>query len=383
MSGAGDPSVSSVLVGSGAGAYPVLVGEGLLGHLPDLLREYAPAHRYAIVADDNVARLYGEDAVERCGRAGLRAELFAFPHGESSKTRERWSILTDRMLDAGLGRDAAVVALGGGVTGDLAGFVAATYLRGIPLVQVPTSMVAMVDASVGGKTGVDVRAGKNLVGAFHAPRVVVADPEATRTLPLEERAQGLAEAVKHGAIVDDGYFDRLDREASPLMAGDVAATRAAVLRSVQIKARVVSEDERESGVRQILNFGHTLGHALEAASSWSIGHGSAVAAGMVLEARLGEELGVTESGTAARVAGTLARFGLGTVARDAADEATVLGFLGADKKARRGRPRFVLLARVGAVEHAGGWSREVPEEAVRALVAQVLGEEASSDRVTS
>jgi 3-dehydroquinate synthase len=383
VSDAGDPSVSSVLVGSGAGAYPVLVGEGLVAHLPDLLREYAPAHRYAVVSDDNVAALYGEDAVDRCRRDGMTADLFSFPHGEASKTREQWSILTDRMLAAGLGRDAAMVALGGGVTGDLAGFVAATYLRGIPLVQVPTSMVAMVDASVGGKTGVDVRAGKNLVGAFHAPRVVLADPETTRTLPLEERAQGLAEAVKHGAILDDAYFDRLGEEAGPLMEGDVPATRSAVLRSVQIKARVVSEDERESGLRQILNFGHTLGHAIEAAASWSIGHGSAVAAGMVLEARLGEALGVTEAGTARRVTDTLTRFGLGTVPRGVVDEAAVLGFLGADKKARRGQPRYVLLERVGAVESTRGWSRDVPHAAVVALLAEAFGAETAADGVTT
>ncbi len=382
MSDPGDPTVSSVLVGSGSGAYPVLVGEGLLAHLPDLLREYAPAHRYAIVSDDNVAALYGEDATARCRGEGLNADLFSFPHGEASKTREQWSILTDRMLAAGLGRDAVVVALGGGVTGDLAGFVAATYLRGIPLVQVPTSMVAMVDASVGGKTGVDVRAGKNLVGAFHAPRVVLADPQVTRTLPSMERAQGLAEAVKHGAILDDAYFDRLGEEASPLMAGDVAATRASVLRSVQIKARVVSEDERESGLRQVLNFGHTLGHAIEAAASWSIGHGSAVAAGMVLEARLGEDLGVTKDGTAKRLTDTLARFGLGTVPRDVVDEAAVLGFLGADKKARRGQPRYVLLERVGVVENTHGWSRDVPHAAVAALLAEVLGDR-KADGVTS
>lgn len=381
MSPAGDP-VSEVRVGSGAGAYPVMVGAGLLRRLPELLGTYARAHRYALVADDNVASLYGADVVEGCRGAGLRVDLFTFPQGEASKTREQWSFLTDRMLEAGLGRDAAVVALGGGVTGDLAGFVAATYLRGIPLVQVPTSMVAMVDASVGGKTGVDVRAGKNLVGAFHAPRVVVADPETTRTLPREERAQGLAEAVKHGAILDDAYFERLHEDASGLLAGDVDATRATVLRSVELKARIVGEDERESGLREILNFGHTLGHAFEAAAGYAIGHGSAVAAGMVLEARLGEELGVTRGGTADRLAQTLSRFGLGSVPTHAVDEGAVLGFLGADKKARRGRPRYVLLERVGAVDHGPGWSREVPDGAVAQLLAESFGEGAAERRTS-
>ncbi len=352
----------------------MLVGSGLLAHLPELLRQYAPAHRYAIISDDRVGSLYGEAAEERCAEAGLRVDLFTFPRGETSKTREQWTALTDRMLDVGVGRDGAVVALGGGVTGDLAGFVAATYLRGIPVVQVPTSLVAMIDASVGGKTGVDVRAGKNLVGAFHPPRVVLADPDTTRTLPPRERAQGLAEAVKHGAILDAKYFEALAEEASRLMEGDVAATRRAVLRSVQIKARVVSEDERESGFRQVLNFGHTIGHAIEAAASYAIGHGTAISMGMALEARLGEELGVTDPGTTDRIVGALARFGLGTVRADEARVDSVLGFLGADKKARRGRARYVLLRRVGEVDSGRGWSREVPDASVVGVLADIPGD---------
>jgi 3-dehydroquinate synthase len=374
VSSVADSSVSSVLVGSRGGAYPVLVGSGLLAHLPELLREYAPGHRYAVVSDDHVGSLYGEAAVERCREAGLRVELLTFPRGEGSKTRQQWTVLTDRLLAGGFGRDTVIVALGGGVTGDLAGFVAATYLRGIPVVQVPTSLVAMVDASVGGKTGVDARAGKNLVGAFHPPRVVVADPSTTRTLPPAERAQGLAEALKHGAILDETYFEALGEEASGLMEGDVAATRRAVLRSVQIKARVVSEDEGESGFRQVLNFGHTIGHAIEAAASYAIGHGTAISAGMVLEARLGEGLGVTDPGTAERLAGTLARFGLGRIPPDVAPVDSVLGFLGADKKARRGRPRYVLLKRVGEVEGARGWSREVPDTSVSEVLAEIPGD---------
>lgn len=375
-----DPSVSSVLVGSGAGAYPVLVGEGLLGHLPDLLREYAPSYRYVIISDDRVASLYGGEAIERCRALGLRADLLTFAHGEASKTREEWGRLTDRMLQLGFGRDCAVVALGGGVTGDLGGFVAATYLRGVPVVQVPTSLVAMVDASVGGKTGVDVGAGKNLVGAFHPPRAVLVDPETSRTLSPAERAQGLAEAVKHGAILDASYFEALRAASKELMEGDAAATRVAVSRSVQLKARIVSEDELESGVRQILNFGHTLGHGLEAASDYTMGHGTAVAAGMILEARLGERMGVTEPGTSDRIAETLQRFGFGEVSSSVSRPADVLAYLGADKKARRGRPRYVLLKRVGSVAAEEGWSRNVPEELVGPLVEEWLEGEGRATR---
>lgn len=366
----GQDAVWAVPVRTSVGSYPVLVGAGLLSRIPEFLREYAPAHRYAVISDDRVASLYGEAVVDACGSAGLDATLFTFPRGEASKTRKQWSILTDELLDAGIRRDGAVVAVGGGVTGDLAGFVAATFLRGIPVVQVPTSTVAMIDASVGGKTGVDVGAGKNLVGAYHPPRVVVADPSAIQTLEAEERAQGLAEAMKHGAILDASYFTDLCDAAERLMDGDTDATLAAVLRSVELKARVVTEDEREAGVRQVLNFGHTLGHAIEAASGYALGHGSAVAMGMVLEARLGERLGVTEAGTSERLTEELASFGLGTLPENGFDHAGVLKYLGVDKKARGGRPRFVLLRSIGAVHEEGGWSREVPAEEVERIVAE-------------
>lgn len=361
-------------MGSVRGDYPVLVGRGLLGHLPDLLEAYAPAHRYAVISDERVADILGQKVLASCREHGLDVKLITFPEGETNKTRKRWSILTDELLEWGMGRDGAIVALGGGVTGDLAGFVAATYLRGVPLVQVPTSLVAMIDASVGGKTGVDVRAGKNLVGAFHAPKVVVTDPEAGITLEPGERAQGLAEAVKHGAILDAGYLRFLHDNAQDLLAGNPDATLAAVTRSVQIKAGIVSRDEEEGGLRQILNFGHTVGHALEAASSYGLRHGTAVAAGMVLEARLGEALEVTERGTADDLGDTLALFGLGRPHRGLLDDPLgVLAYLGSDKKARRGRPRFVLLRRIGTVHDRGGWSHDVPVEAVERLLTDVGG----------
>lgn len=348
----------------------MLIEAGLRHRIPDLLQAHAPAHRYAVISDSNVAPLYGEEAVASCRGTGLTADLFTFPAGEEHKTRRQWSILTDLLLEAGLGRDAAVVAVGGGVTGDLAGFVAATFLRGVPMVQVPTSLVAMVDASVGGKTGVDVRAGKNLVGAFHPPRVVLVDPETVATLPVRERAEGLAEAVKHGAVADEEYFEDLVGRSERLLSGDSEAVRSAVLRSVQIKAGIVSEDEREEGIRQILNFGHTYGHALEAASGYRVGHGTAVAAGMVLEARLGERAGITEAGTARRLEDALRGFGLGRVPRPDGGTPAVLRHLAADKKARAGESRFVLLTRLGVVDGTRGWSQGVAGE----LAAQVLEE---------
>jgi 3-dehydroquinate synthase len=321
-----------------------------------------------VIADSTVARLHGRLLLERFGAAGRDPLLFEFPAGERHKNRETWATLTDAMLGAGCGRDTVVVALGGGVTGDLAGFVAATYLRGVPVVQVPTSLVAMIDASVGGKTGVDTAAGKNLVGAFHPPHLVVVDPEVTRTLPERERAQGLVEALKHGAIVDEAYFSQLEKSARALLDGDPVATEAAVLRSVEIKAQVVTRDEREGDYRQILNFGHTIGHALEAASGYGLSHGESVAIGMVLEARLGEALGLTASGTTQRLANAIGALGFPAGPGPGTDVASVLRFLAADKKRRAGRVRTVLLESVGRVNPGENWSHVVDIEVVRSVL---------------
>jgi len=352
-----------------SGPYQVLVGRGLLDSLATLVEKYAPAHRYAVVSDSNVATLYGDSTIGRLKDAGLNAELFTFEAGERHKSRATWSSLTDRLLAAGFGRDSCLIAMGGGVTGDLGGFVAATYMRGIPVVQVPTSLVAMIDASIGGKTGVDVEAGKNLVGSFHAPNLVVADPDVVATLPREERAQGMIEAVKHGAIMDETYFDELDRDMEMLLNGEPTSVEQAVARSVELKSEVVSEDELEAGRREILNFGHTLGHAIEAACSFRVPHGTAVACGMILEARLGVSLGVTNPGVVERLERAIARVGLSTdIPKEAAPD-DIMFYLAADKKARHGQARFVLLSRIGAVHFAdGSWSQPVDQDIVLDLV---------------
>lgn len=361
----------AVAAGDGTAGYDVHIGRGLLDDLGDLVVAAAPAvRRWVVISDENVGELYGERACAAMeGALHVPTPLFTFPAGEQHKNRHAWAGLSDALLGEGLGRDGGVIALGGGVTGDLAGFVAATYLRGIPVVQVPTSIVAMVDSSVGGKTGVDTPAGKNLIGAFHRPSVVVADPEVIATLPRRERSQGLAEAVKHGAIVDAEYLDRLEADAEALLDADPAALEAMVVRSVEIKARVVEHDEKEAGLREILNFGHTLGHALEAASEFALPHGSAVAVGMVLEARLGADLGITEVGVAQRLAEVLGRMELPTAPGGEPDLDTVLRFTRSDKKARSGNVRYVLLEAVGRVSaDGGGWAREVPDDAVRSIL---------------
>jgi 3-dehydroquinate synthase len=362
---------AAVTVAAAAGGYPVLVRRGLMAKLGELVADrVGEVRRWAVVSDDVVAPLHGERARASLDGAGLPASLHTFPAGEAHKTRATWAALTDDLLASGLGRDGGVVAVGGGVTGDLAGFVAATYMRGIPVVQVPTSVLAMVDSAIGGKTGVDTPAGKNLVGAFHAPRLVVVDPEAVATLPRRERAQGWCEAVKHGAILDDAYLSRLERDVAALLDGAADAVERAVRRSVELKAEVVGRDEREGGLREILNFGHTLGHALEAASGYALPHGSAVSLGMVLEARLGERLGASEPGTAERLARVLGDLGLPTIPPAGLGAGPVMAALERDKKVREGRVRVVLLERPGVVSGAGGWARPVD----RALALDVLAE---------
>jgi len=296
--------------------------------------------------------------------------LLEFPAGESSKTRRAWAELTDRMLESGLGRDTVVVALGGGVAGDLGGFVAATYLRGVPLVQIPTSMLAMIDSSVGGKTGVDTRHGKNLVGAFHQPRVVVVDVSTLSTLTDRHLRAGLAEAIKHGAIADPDYFDWVASHSSALLDRQSASLVQLVTRSVEIKAAVVAEDEREQGRRAILNFGHTVAHALETASLFELIHGEAVALGMLAEALLGERLRITATGTASAIQQTLDAAGLPTGLPTGIDPDLVLGSMATDKKRRRESVRFALLEEIGRVAPGseGQWTYAAPDSAILATL---------------
>jgi len=326
--------------------YDVHVRAGLIDDAGEIVRAAAPAHRYAIITDGTVAPLYAARVRESIGVA--HTELLTIPAGESHKTREQWGSLTDTLLAHGFGRDTTILALGGGVIGDLAGFVAATYMRGIPFVQLPTTLLAMIDASVGGKTGVDTAAGKNLVGAFHRPRAVIADPATLASLPIAQLRSGAAEAIKHGAIADAAYYEIVDSSLTAAFdapAGD--AMRALIVRSVQIKAGIVTLDERESGVRRILNFGHTLGHAIEAESGYRLLHGEAIATGMVLEARLGERLGVTMSGTAQTLRDTMQRVGLPVMVPAHLSGERILAATRGDKKAREGVTEYALLEKIG------------------------------------
>ena len=351
-------------------SYDILIKAGLVRQLDTILEEYCPAAAYAVISDSHVGKLYGEELVQRLAAGGYRVELLTFPAGEWNKTRETWASLSDRMLAAQFGRDSTVVALGGGVVNDMAGFVAATYLRGVPLVQVPTSLLAMIDSSIGGKTGVDVPAGKNLLGAFHQPRVVVADPDLLGSLSSVQLAAGLAEAVKHGVIADADYFAFLEAEYAAIFAKHAPALERLVRRSVEIKAAVVAQDEREQGRRAILNFGHTVGHAIEATSKYEVLHGEAVSIGMVYEGRLAESLGIAAAGTVRRIASVLERLHLPTERPDGSQVEDLLAAMRADKKARAGEIRLALPSAIGAAHGSDGegWTVAVGEEAIRQVL---------------
>ncbi len=350
-------------------SYDILIGGALLRGLPELLAARCAAARYALISDSHVAKLYGESLAAALRAAGMAAESFTFPAGEWNKTRGTWTALCDRMLAARLGRDSAVVALGGGVTGDVAGFVAATYHRGIPWVQVPTTLLAMIDSSIGGKTGVDTAQGKNLLGAFHQPRLVVADLDVLGSLAPQQLAAGMAEAIKHAAIADADYFAAIERADVPVTS-DATALEHMVARSVEIKAEIVSADERERGRRAILNFGHTVGHALEVTSGYALLHGEAVAIGMVVEAGLAEALHVAEAGTARRIATALQHHRLPIEVPEGTTADSLIAAMRYDKKARDGAVRFALPRRVGAMHLADGdgWTVAVPEGLLRQRV---------------
>ena len=359
----------------------MIVEPGALGRLPELAARHLAGRRTALITDDTVGELYAQylAGANPAWQARPRTcsdpsppgwrERFSFPAGELSKTRDTWGALTDRLIAAGFGRGSAIVALGGGVVGDIAGFVAATLGRGVPWMQVPTTLLAMVDASVGGKTGVNTGAGKNLVGAFHPPAAVVADPLTLGTLPAAEFRGGLAEALKHALIGDAGQLDWLTAHAVEIESRDAVLLAELVRRSVEIKARIVSADEREAGERAVLNAGHTVAHALEAASGYEIPHGDAVALGLMAETGLAERLGIAEAGLGETVVRALERLGLPTRLAEPLPVERILAAMRHDKKSDADGCRFALIAAPGRPHRSGDrWTTAAPDaEIVAAL----------------
>ncbi len=319
--------------------YPVHIGEGLLDRCGELIAPLTGSRRCLVVSDSTVAPLYGRQVLEALGGAGFTVSLWTFPVGEQNKNLATYGALLEHMADIRLTRSDFIAALGGGVVGDLAGFAAATYQRGIDFVQLPTTLLAAVDASVGGKTAVDLAAGKNLAGAFHQPLAVLCDTGTFATLRPDTFLDGAAETVKHSLIADRDFFDYL-------MTADIReAIDAVVRRNVEIKAAVVAEDEREHGKRKLLNFGHTLGHAIEKRSGYAVPHGHAVAIGMVLAARGAERMGFSPAGTLDAVLAVNRRLGLPTACPYGAEE--LYEAATADKKRSGGSIDVVVLEEIG------------------------------------
>jgi 3-dehydroquinate synthase len=344
----------------------VVVGAGILDRAATGIAKTYPDHRRVVVSDTRVGRLYGRAVLDRLARRGAPATLLTFPAGERFKTRDTKGRLEDRLLRLGAGRDTVVIALGGGVTGDLAGFLAATWYRGVPVVQIPTTTLAMLDAALGGKTGVDLPQGKNLVGAFHHPESIWADVEVLRTLPARIYTAGLAEAVKSAVAIDAALFGELERDTARLVAREPRALVRLVSRCLELKGRIVAKDEREAGRRAVLNFGHTAAHAIETATSYRTPHGEAVAIGQVAEARLAERLTGLPRAEVDRIEALLVALGLPVRPPRGLDPRRLRDAMRLDKKARGGVVRCALPEGLGRM--AGGTAATVAVDPVRDLL---------------
>ncbi|MBM4214649.1 MAG: 3-dehydroquinate synthase [Gammaproteobacteria bacterium] len=335
----------SMTVPLGERSYPIYIGDGLLRDVT-WLGDVLKARKAAIVTNDVVAPLYA--ATLHDARQGAETYDIVLPDGESHKTLATASTIFDRLIDHRFARDDVIVALGGGVIGDMAGFAAACYQRGMAFIQIPTTLLAQVDSSVGGKTGVNHPLGKNMIGAFHQPRAVVIDLATLRSLSSRELRAGLAEVVKYAVICDPKFFDWLESNAEKLLTGDVDALGYAIHHSCKTKATIVARDEREHGERALLNFGHTFGHAIESVTGYSRWlHGEAVAAGMLMATSLSERCGLISGRDVARVALLLQRLGLRTETRGELTVDAARRAMSIDKKAKDGRMRLILLRSVG------------------------------------
>ena len=341
-----------VQVPLGNRTYVIKVGGGLLSRFGTECAQLKLGQRCAVITDSNVGKKFAKAAVKSLFASGFQPVLITVPAGEISKRLAMVEKCYDQLAAHRLERKSFIVALGGGVVGDLAGFVAATYLRGIPFVQVPTTLLAQVDSSVGGKTGVNLKAGKNLAGSFYQPQIVLCDLDTLRTLPKREYISGLAEVIKYGIIYDAILFAQIERNLPKLLQRDAATLRTVVARCCEIKADVVGQDETESGLRAILNFGHTIGHAIENSSGYGkFLHGEAIAIGQVAAARLSHQILGLPSGDVERIKNLFERAGLPVkVNLDSARRKKLFAAMRLDKKVSRGEIKFVLAEKIGRVK---------------------------------
>ncbi len=343
------PEPVEIPVELGDDSYTIHIGKGLLDAVGDIAAPDQRGQRAAVITDDNLEELYASAVAQSLERAGWDVALFAVPSGEGSKTLAAAGQLCEQLAEAGLDRSGVAFAVGGGMVGDLAGFVAAVFMRGLEFVQVPTTLLAQVDASVGGKVAVDLPRGKNLVGAFHQPQAVIIDSNTLETLPERQLCSGLAEVIKHAAIADAQMFSYLEQRLQEVMAHDRASLKYLLARNCQIKAEVVAADPHEQGQRAVLNFGHTVGHALErAAPQWQLSHGEAVAVGMVAESEVAVEKELSEPDVLERLRRLVTQAGL-QPDLTGIDPQQAWTAMSADKKLRGGRLRLPVVPRIGEV----------------------------------
>ena len=341
--------MKDLTVGLGDRSYPIIIKHGLLDEIGSELHRNPFAKRYGIIADDDVAALFGERLIASLNKSDLDVELITFPHGEGNKNLATVAELSSKLARLGFDRKDGLLALGGGVTGDITGFVAACYMRSIPFAQIPTTLLSQVDSSVGGKTGVDIPEGKNLVGAFYQPKAVYIDSQILQQLPKSEILNGLAEVIKYGVIYDRDFFKFLEMGRKDILALDLQSLEDVIARCCKIKAAIVEADEKESDFRRILNYGHTIGHAVEAASKYKLAHGLAVAMGMVAVTELAVLKGILDQREKERIEKLIDAFGLPVSIPQEYDRAAIKQYLLTDKKIVGGKVFFVLPTKIGKV----------------------------------
>lgn len=360
--------MAKVTVKLGTRSYDILIESGALTRIGEWVGERLQGRQVLVVADENTAALFGAKAVASMRGAGLTTGLTVVPAGEESKSLAVAELVYTAAIRAGLDRDGALIALGGGVVGDLAGFVAATYLRGVDFLQVPTTLLAQVDSSVGGKVAVNHQLGKNLIGAFYQPRGVLIDPTVLASLPAREFSSGMAEVLKYGMIADAGFLAELVADAESVLLREPAILTKLIATCCRLKAAVVERDERDAGERAFLNFGHTAGHAIETAGDYRrYTHGEAVALGMLVATRLSEMQAQLPAGAVEKLRGALERYGL-PVAADGMAADKLLEFMRQDKKRSGGAIHWVLLPQIGRAESR----RDISDESVRQALQVIL-----------